>query len=70
MSEPDYQKYCLHANFVGDSAIGSAGLRNIAGGAEFGALIPGAIGFVRAIWWPGVKVVKIDGMSPGDAGIR
>jgi ABC-type phosphate transport system substrate-binding protein len=69
MSEPDYQKYCLHATFVGtpqlvprDSGTSQAVL-------NFVALIPGAIGFIRAdLAGSSVKVVKIDGMSPGDAG--
>jgi len=69
MSEPEYQKYCLHAVFVGtpqavprDSGASSAVLNLV-------ALIPGAIGFVRADLVNGtVKVVKIDGLGPGDAG--
>ena len=69
MSEAEYQKYCLHAVFVGtpqavprDSGASSAVLNLV-------ALIPGAIGFVRAdLVNATVKVVKIDGLGPGDAG--
>jgi ABC-type phosphate transport system substrate-binding protein len=69
MNEPDYQKYCLHATFVGtpqlvprDSGTSQAVL-------NFVALIPGAIGFIRAdLAGSSVKVVKIDGLGPGDAG--
>lgn len=69
MSEADYQKYCIHANFVGnaqqvprDSGTSEAVL-------NFVKLIPGAIAFVRAdAVNPSVKVIKVDGMGPGDPG--
>ena len=69
MSEPEFQKYCIHASFVGeaqraprDSGASSAVIGLV-------AVIPGAVGFVRAgAVTPTVKIVKIDGMAPGDAG--
>jgi ABC-type phosphate transport system substrate-binding protein len=69
MSEADYQKYCLHASFVGeqqkiprDSGADTAVLNLV-------SVIPGAVGFVRAgTVTPGVKIVKVDGVAPGEPG--
>ena len=36
MSEPDYQKYCIHANFVGEPQK-VVGLRTLGGGSESGS---------------------------------
>jgi hypothetical protein len=53
MNEPDYQKYCLHATFVGTPQ-----------------LVPRDSGTSQAVlnFVALVKVVKIDGLGPGDAG--
>jgi hypothetical protein len=69
LSEADYQKYCLHASFVGeqqkvprDSGTSSAVLNLV-------SLIPGAVSFVRAsAVTPGVKILRIDGIAPGEPG--
>lgn len=68
MSEAEYQKYCIHANFVGNPqavprASGpSKAVVNLVG------LIPGAIGFASAdAINPNVRVLHIDGGSIGDA---
>ena len=69
MNEADYQKYCLHATFAGtarpvpmEAATSQAVLNYV-------ALIPGAIGFIRAdLASPNAKVIKVDGMAPGDPG--
>ena len=69
MSEPEYQKYCIHANFVGNAqqvpreSGSSEAVLNLV------KLIPGAIAFVRTdAVNPAVKVVKVDGMTPADPG--
>jgi ABC-type phosphate transport system substrate-binding protein len=69
MSEPDYQKYCIHASFVGEAqkVPRESGTSPVVQGLV--AVIPGAVGFVRASQVsPAVKVLKIDGMAPGDPG--
>jgi ABC-type phosphate transport system substrate-binding protein len=71
MSEPEYQKYCIHASFVGEAqkvpreSGASLAVLNLV------AVIPGAVGFVRAgLVSPGasVKIVRIDGKAPGEPG--
>jgi len=69
MGESEYQKYAIHASFVGHpeqaprESFSSAAVVNMVG------IIPGAIGFVRADTVnPNVHVVKIDGLVPGEEG--
>jgi len=69
MSEPEFQKYCIHASFVGEPQ--RVPRDSGASGAVVGmvAATPGAVGFVRAsAVTPTVKVLKVDGMAPGDPG--
>jgi len=69
MNEPDYQKLCMHAYFVGtpqavprDSGSSQAVLNLV-------KTTPGGIGFVRAdLVDPSVRVVRIGGKAPGEAG--
>jgi len=69
MTEAEYEKYVLQANFTGKGAevprdAGSAqAVVNLVG------LIPGAISFARVSLVNGrVKVIRIDGLAPGDKG--
>lgn len=69
MEEAEYQKYCLHANFVGTPQIFPADFGSSATVQKFVSTINGSIGFVSAeAVSPAVKVVKIDGKSPGEPG--
>jgi len=69
MSEADYQKYAIHATFVGNAQQVPRDSGSSQGVLKFVGLIPGAIGFVSADSVnPSVKIVKIDGMAPGDPG--
>jgi ABC-type phosphate transport system substrate-binding protein len=69
MSEPEFQKYCIHASFIGEpqkvppDSGASAQVLNLV------QVIPGAVGFVRAsLATPAVKILKVDGHAPGEAG--
>jgi len=67
MSKPEYQKYALHATFVGETqrVPRDFGLSQTV--LKFVGLIPGAIGFVDAgAVNPTVRPVRVDGLSPGD----
>jgi ABC-type phosphate transport system substrate-binding protein len=67
MNESEYQKYCMHATFVGTPQLIPRDSGTSQGVLNFVALIPGAIGFVRAdLVTANVKVLKIDGVAPGD----
>jgi ABC-type phosphate transport system substrate-binding protein len=71
MSEPEYQKYCIHAAFVGEQQ--KVPRESGASVAVLGlvAAVPGAVGFVRAgLVMPGtaVKILKVNGLAPGEAG--
>jgi ABC-type phosphate transport system substrate-binding protein len=69
MSEPDYQKYCIHAAFVGEAQKVPRDSGESARVVGLVSVIPGAVGFVRAaLVTAAVKVLKVDGMSPGDPG--
>jgi ABC-type phosphate transport system substrate-binding protein len=69
MSEPDYQKYCIHAVFVGTPQAVPRDSGPSATVVSLVGLVPGAIAFVRAdVVTANVKVLKIDGMAPGDPG--
>jgi len=69
MTEQEYRKYTIQANFTGktDEVPKEAGSPQTV--VSQVANTPGAIGFVNAsLVGPNVKVVKIDGMAPGDPG--
>jgi ABC-type phosphate transport system substrate-binding protein len=69
MTEPDYQKYCIHAAFVGEPQKVPRDSGEPAKVMALVSVIPGAVGFVRAgLVTPAVKVLKVDGMGPGDPG--
>jgi ABC-type phosphate transport system substrate-binding protein len=69
MSEPDYQKYCIHAAFVGEPQKVPRDSGESAKVLSLVSVIPGAVGFVRAgLVTPAVKILKVDGMAPGDSG--
>jgi ABC-type phosphate transport system substrate-binding protein len=69
MSEPDYQKYCIHAAFVGEAQKVPRDSGEPAKVVGLVSVIPGAVGFVRAgLVTPAVKVLKVDGLAPGEAG--
>jgi ABC-type phosphate transport system substrate-binding protein len=71
MSEGDYKKYFIQANFTGKTlvlprmAASSAAVKAIVGAT------PGSIGFVQASDLDSsIGVVKLDGLSPGDPGYK
>jgi ABC-type phosphate transport system substrate-binding protein len=71
MSEADFQKYCIHASFVGEQQKLPRDSGASASVIGLVAAIPGAIGFVRSgLIMPGapVKVLKIGGVGPGEPG--
>ena len=69
MSDAEYEKYFLQATFAGTvqappKVLGGAGAVK-----QFVASAPGAISYLRAADADGsVKVLKVDGKAPGDAG--
>jgi ABC-type phosphate transport system substrate-binding protein len=69
MSEAEYEKYCLHASFAGEAQKAPRDAGPSISVAGMVAALPGALGFVRAGFViAGVKVLKIDGLKPGDPG--
>jgi ABC-type phosphate transport system substrate-binding protein len=71
MSEPQFNQYWIAKQFRAESSSAPTKLNSNALTQQFVASTPGAIGFMAARdVKPGVKVVKIDGFLPGDAGYR
>ena len=71
MSEADFTKYYLQATFTGLVAAAPKSLDSAAAMKAFVAATPGAIGYIRAADVDAtVKVVKIDGAAPTDAGYK
>ena len=69
MSEDEYSRYFLQATFTGAVAAAPKALPNGGAVIKFVEETPGAISYVRASEaTEAVKVVKIDGKAPGDAG--
>jgi len=69
MTEAEYQKYFLQATFVGAVQAAPKVVSGAAATRQFVAGNSGAIGYVRGSDVDdSVKVVKVDGKSPGDAG--
>jgi ABC-type phosphate transport system substrate-binding protein len=69
MDEAEYQKYCIHANFVGTPQIFPADFGSSATVIRFVSTLAGGIGFVNGeAVTPAVKVLKIDGKAPGEPG--
>jgi ABC-type phosphate transport system substrate-binding protein len=71
MSEPQFNQYWIAKQFRAESSSAPTKLNSNALTQQFVSSTPGAIGFMAARdVKPGVKVVKIDGFLPGDAGYR
>jgi ABC-type phosphate transport system substrate-binding protein len=69
MTEAEYQKYFLQATFVGAVQAAPKVVSGAAATRQFVAGNPGAVGYLRGSDVDdSVKVVKVDGKSPGDAG--
>ena len=69
MSEPEYRKRCLQASFTGNQETVPKEYGSSIAVINLVEVIPGAIAFVRAdLVNPKVKMVRIDGMAPGDTG--
>jgi len=69
MTEADYQKYTIHATFVGNTQQvprDSGSSKAVVG---LVGLVPGSIAFVRAdVVNDTVKAIKVDGIAPGADG--
>ena len=71
MTEPQFNQYWIAKQFRAESASVPTKLNSNALTQQFVASTPGAIGFMAARdVKPGVKIVKIDGLLPGEAGYR
>src|SRR3954469_6634848 len=71
MSEAQFNQYWIAKQFRAEATSAPTKLNSNALTQQFVASTPGAIGFMAARdVKPGVKVVKIDGFLPGDAGYR
>ncbi len=71
MTERDFERFFLHAQFTGEVQSAPKVLNSAAGMRKFIFTVPGAIGYVRAEEVDGtVKTVRIDNLRPGDAGYR
>jgi hypothetical protein len=69
MTDADYEKFFLQLTFAGTIPAAPQALTSGAAVCQYVGATPGAISFVRASEaTPAVKVVKVDGKSPGDAG--
>jgi len=65
MNEPEYEKYRLHATFVGNTQEIPRDYGSSEAVLRFVSLIPGAIGFIRAdAVNSSVKVIPIEGWGP------
>jgi ABC-type phosphate transport system substrate-binding protein len=69
MSNGDYTRYFMHAEFTGEGQGVPKSLSSAAGVRKFVYNVPGAIGYMRADEVDGsVKVVRVAGRAPGDPG--
>jgi len=69
MTDAEYQKYFLQATFVGAVQAAPKVVSGAAATRQFVAANPGAIGYLRGSDVDdSVKVLKVDGKGPGDAG--
>jgi hypothetical protein len=69
MTDPEYEKFFLQATFTGNVQAAPKALTSAASVREFIASSPGAISYVRASESDAsVKILKVDGKSPGDPG--
>lgn len=71
MSEPQFNQYWIAKQFRAESSSAPTKLKSSDLTQQFVASTPGAIGFMSASdVKPGVKVLKIDGRLPGEAGYK
>jgi ABC-type phosphate transport system substrate-binding protein len=71
MTDSDYIKYFMQAQFTGDLQATPKVLATSVGMRKFVFNVPGAIGYARASEVDdSVKIVRIDGRLPGDAGYK
>jgi ABC-type phosphate transport system substrate-binding protein len=71
MREQDFHEHFLRAKFIGEVIEEPRLLDTAARVVNFVFLQPGAIGYVRAgEVAPSVKVVRVDGLMPGDANYK
>jgi ABC-type phosphate transport system substrate-binding protein len=71
MSEPQFNQYWIAKQFRAESTSAPTKLNSNALTQQFVASTPGAIGFMAARdVKPGVKILKIDGASPGEPSYR
>jgi ABC-type phosphate transport system substrate-binding protein len=71
MREQDFQEHFLRARFTGETLEEPRLLDSPARVVNFVFLQPGAIGYVRADdLAPSVKIVRVDGLMPGDANYK
>src|SRR5215510_953641 len=71
MSEPQFNQYWIAKQFRAEATSAPTKLNSNALTQQFVASTPGAIGFMAAREVkPGVKVLKIEGAMPGEAGYR
>ncbi len=71
MTDSDYIRYFMQAQFTGDLQATPKVLATPEGMRKFVFNVPGAVGYVRASEVDAsVKVVRIDGRLPGEAGYK
>ncbi|OFW25357.1 MAG: hypothetical protein A3H97_06470 [Acidobacteria bacterium RIFCSPLOWO2_02_FULL_65_29] len=71
MSEPQFKQYWIAKTFRAESASAPKNLRSNELAQQFVSSTAGAIGFMAANdVKPGLKVLKIDGRLPGEAGYK
>ena len=71
MTEPQFKQYWIAKTFRAESASSPKNLRSNELTLQFVASTAGAIGFMAANdVKPGVKVLKVDGRLPGEAGYK
>jgi ABC-type phosphate transport system substrate-binding protein len=71
MSEPQFKQYWIAKQFRAETATSPKNMRSNDLTQQFVASTPGAIGFMAANdVKPGVKVLKIEGRLPGEAGYK
>jgi ABC-type phosphate transport system substrate-binding protein len=69
MEEGEYSKYFLQATFTGLVQSAPRAMNGSGTAKQFVAVTPGAIGYLRASDADdSVKVLKVDGKTPGEAG--
>ncbi|HZS48033.1 MAG TPA: substrate-binding domain-containing protein [Blastocatellia bacterium] len=71
MRDRDFNNYFMHAAFTGDATEAPKTLSSASGMLKFVFNVPGAIGYARVGEVNDtVKVIRIDGMLPTDAGYK